>query len=499
MNTPLRRIIPIVLLIAGVVIGMAAQRYWGALPVTAERQGTPAGKILFYRHPMNPSITSDKKLKDEMGMDYIPVYEGDGPVSSTAAGAGVISVAPQVIQTMGVRSARVTRSEPERIIDAVGYVGVDEDKIRREQVRVEGWVEKLHVNFAGGSVRKGDLLFELYAPKLVSTGQEYVHALSVGDLALQRAARERLARLGLGEAQIAALERTRHVPRLTGIYAQADGVVQNLAIRPGAYVEPGMETVTLADLSSVWILADVFGRQAEWVKPGAEAEARFADVPGKVWRGRVDYIYPDINAATRTLRVRLRFENPDRQLKSNMYASVLIKAGEPRTALHIPREALIRTGAGERVIVALGEGRFAPRAVATGIESGERVEIVSGLNEGDTVVTSGQFLLDSESSLQAGLARLSAPEQDSAGESSPRMTEPAHATGVVNEIHGAEVNISHEPVPSLNWPAMTMDFRIADGAAAALLKPGARVEFEFHEQDGEFVISKITPLAGAAP
>lgn len=403
MNTALRRTGAIVLLIAGVAIGMAVQRHWNGPSVSAQKQEA-AGKVLFYRHPMNPSVTSDKMLKDDMGMDYIPVYEDAGPAPSMA---GVISVAPQVTQTMGVRTAPVTRGALERTINTVGYVAVDEDKIRREHVRVEGWVEKLHVNFVGGSVRKGDLLFELYAPKLVSTGEEYLHALAADNPALQRAARERLARLGLSEAQIATLERTRRVSRLTGIYAQTGGVVQNLAIRPGAYVDPAMETVTLADLSSVWIVADVFGQQAGWVKAGAEAEARFADIPGRVWRGRVDYIYPDINAATRTVRARLRFENPDRQLKPNMYASVLIKAGEPRTALQIPREALIRTGAGERVIVALGEGRFAPRVVQPGAESGEQIEIMAGVDEGETVVTSGQFLIDSEASLKAALTRLS--------------------------------------------------------------------------------------------
>lgn len=394
------------LLIAGVLIGMVFQRYVdksAASPASSEK------KILFYRHPMNPAITSAKPLKDDMAMDYIPVY-ADEAAPPAMSEAGAVSIAPQMIQNMGVRTARVERGTLKRVIDTVGYVSVDENKIRRVQVRAEGWVENLRVNFVGQQVRKGELLFELYAPELVNAQQEYLSMLAIDNAPLQQAARQRLAALGVGEAQIAALEKTRRVPRLTGVYAQEDGVVQALAIRPGAYVESATETVVLADLSSVWVLADVFGQDAGQVHPGAEAAVNFAAIPGKTWQGNVDYIYPGIDSATRTLKVRLRLDNPDALLKPNMYASVRIGTGTPREVLSIPREALIQTGDGTRVIVALGDGKFAPRAVRAGMESGERVEIVGGLQEGEQVVTSGQFLIDSETSLRAGLKRLSAPD-----------------------------------------------------------------------------------------
>ncbi|MDO9372436.1 MAG: efflux RND transporter periplasmic adaptor subunit [Gammaproteobacteria bacterium] len=394
------------LLIAGVLIGITLQRH---VDTSATTPAHAEKKILLYRHPMNPAVTSAKPLKDEMGMDYIPVYADDAAPPPMGE-AGAVSIAPQMIQNMGVRTARVERGALKRIIDSVGYVSVDENKIRRVQVRTEGWVESLHVNFVGQQVRKGDLLFELYAPRLVNAQQEYLAMLAMDNAPLQQAARQRLAALGVGEAQIAALEKTRRVPRLTGVYAQEDGVVQALAVRPGAYVEPATETVVLADLSSVWVLADVFGSDAAQVQPGAEAAANFAAIPGKTWQGSVDYIYPGIDSATRTLKVRLRFDNPAALLKPNMYASVRIGTGAPRAVLSIPREALIQTGDGARVIVALGEGKFAPRAVRAGMESGERVEIVAGLREGEQVVTSGQFLIDSETSLKAGLQRLSAPD-----------------------------------------------------------------------------------------
>lgn len=398
------------LLIAGVLIGMMLQYYVDmSATSTAMGGGHADKKILFYRHPMNPAVTADKPLKDEMGMDYIPEY-ADEAAPPAMGEAGAVSIAPQMIQNMGVRTAHVERGVLKRIIDTVGYVSVDENKIRRVHIRTEGWVENLNVNFAGQNVRKGDILFELYAPKLVNAQQEYLAMLAIDNAPLQHAARQRLAALGVGEAQIVALEKMRRVPRLTGVYAQEDGVVQSLAIRPGAYVESATEAVVLADLSSVWVLADVFGQDAEQVHLGAEAAANFAAIPGKTWQGSVDYIYPGIDSATRTLKVRLRLDNPAALLKPNMYASVRIGTGAPREALSIPREALIRTGDGARVIVALGEGKFVPRTVRAGMESGERVEIVEGLKEGEQVVTSGQFLIDSETSLRAGLQRLSAPD-----------------------------------------------------------------------------------------
>lgn len=496
MSTALRWSLSLLLLLAGVAVGVAVQHYGVLWPAADHAAVATDKKIAFYRHPMNPAITADTPRKDAMGMDYIAVYAGDAAAMPAADGAGTVTISPAMVQNMGVRTAQVQRSALDRRIDGVGYVGIDEDKIRREHVRVEGWVERLHVNFVGQQVRKGGLLFELYAPRLVSASHEYVQALSVDNPVLQRAARERLVTLGLGPGQLKALEQTRQVPRLSAVYAQQDGVVQSLNIRPGVYVDPALEVMALADLGSVWMLVDVFGQQAGGVQPGATAEARFDDLPGKVWHGRVDYLYPDVNAATRTHRVRLRFDNPGLQLKPNMYASVRIKAGATQATLHMPSAALIRTGAGERVIVALGDGKFAQRAVVAGMESGGQVEIIDGLAPGETVVTSGQFLLDSEASLTAGLARLSAPD---AAKSMSAAKKTAHATGVVNAIDGDTINISHAPVPDINWPAMTMDFRRVDGAAAVPLQPGARIAFELREEDGEFVISNITPVPGAAP
>ncbi|MCL4316014.1 MAG: efflux RND transporter periplasmic adaptor subunit [Gammaproteobacteria bacterium] len=390
------------LLLTGVVAGVLVQRYVASITMSSpEEMGDK--KVLFYRHPMNPSITSDKPAKDEMDMDYIPVYEGE----ETGADVPAVSISPQVVNNMGVRTARVERVPFAQTINGVGYISVDEGRLQHVHVRSEGWVEGVRVKFAGQRVRAGEILFEIYAPKLLSTQQEYLQALAAGDPMLRRAARTRLKALGVAEAEIRQLETTRKTRRAVSFYAPADGVVTALNIRRGMYLEPDTEAVTLADLSSVWVQVEVFPQQAALLSVGQEAEVRSADVPGKSWRGKVEYLYPDIDPVTRTLKARLRFNNPDEILKPNMYAEVRIAAGAAREALTIPREALIRTGAEQRVIVVLGAGKFEPRVVQAGAESGERIEIIVGLDEGETVVTSGQFLIDSEASLKAALTRLS--------------------------------------------------------------------------------------------
>lgn len=491
MNTFLRWSLALLLLLAGVAVGVAVQHAGWLGSSASDAEMATDKKIVFYRHPMNPAITADQPLKDDMGMDYIPVYEG-GDTPATVS--GTVTVSSAMMQNMAVRTAQVQRSALVRSVEGVGYVSLDEDTLRREHVRVEGWVERLHVNFVGQQVRKGELLFDLYAPKLVSASQEYVQALSVDNPMLQRAARERLLTLGLSTGQIAGLERSRQVPRLSAVYAQHAGIVQALNIRPGVYVEPGMEVLALADLSSVWLLVDVFGQQASSIKSGVTAEIRFDDFPGKLWQGEVDYVYPDVTGATRTLKVRLRLANPDLQLKPNMYASVRFKAGATRAALQIPGAALIRTGAGERVIVALGEGKFAQRTVVAGVEAGDQVEIIDGLTEGETVVTSGQFLIDSEASLTASLERLSSPE---AAAPTVAAKKTAHASGVINAIDGDTINISHPPIAEFNWPAMTMDFRL--NGDAAVLQPGMQIRFDLHHDNGDYVVENVTPYSGAAP
>lgn len=353
-----------------------------------------------YVCPMHPDVidTDPNAICPICGMDLVPLEAGGE--------AGVVKLTPTVINSLGVRTSKVKRRTLYRRIDSVGYINVNETNLRSISLRTDGWVEHLLVKTEGERVVKGQLLLEIYSPKLVNAQEEYRQAKQHNNGGLLSASKERLRALGVSDEQIETLDQTGVVESLVKVYAPQSGVVSKLTVREGAYVKPSQAIINLVDLSSVWLMVDVFERQADWVKVGQRAEATLPFMPGKSWEGAVEYVYPSLDASTRSLKVRLRFDNMDEALKPNMYADVTIYAKPKRKTLAIPREALIRTGKEKRVIVALGEGKFIPMPVSVGVEAGDKVEILKGLNEGDEVVVSSQFLIDSESSLKASLARM---------------------------------------------------------------------------------------------
>ena len=370
-------------------------------PATTTAEENGEGKILYWVAPMDANYRRDKPGKSPMGMDLVPVYadgeEGDG---------SSVTIAPEVVQNLGVRTAVAERSRLWRGIDTVGYVDYDESKVSHIHLRTEGWIEDLVVQSEGERVTKGQLLFNLYSPELVNAQEEFVQALKLGNQGLTRASRSRLAALGIPASRISRLEKDRKPSQTIPVYAPQDGVVASLAVRDGMYVKPATRVMSLADLSSVWLLAEIFERQADWVRVGQNAEVSLNFLPGRNWEGTVEYIYPSLDPTTRTLKARLRFANPDEALKPNMYANVKIYGGPKEDVIVIPIEALIRTGREERVVIALGEGRFESRTVSAGIESGEWIEILEGLEPGEDIVVSGQFLIDSEASLKASMRRM---------------------------------------------------------------------------------------------
>jgi Cu(I)/Ag(I) efflux system membrane fusion protein len=451
--------------------------------VAVESQGSAPGgerKPLYYRHPHNPNVIADEPMKDEMGMDYVPVYEDSGGVP--------VQISPRVRQNMGVRTAEVEKTELRRRINTVGYVDFDETRLSHIHLRTDGWIERLAVKSEGERVSRGDVLFELYSPTLVNAQEEYLQALSGSSRALVAASRERLVALGVSGGQIKTLANTRRVQQMLNIYAPQNGIVASLNVREGMFVKPATEVMMLADLSSVWLLAEVFESQADWVRLGAPAKVRLSYLPGREWAGDVEYIYPSLDRTTRTLKVRLRFDNPEEELKPNMFADVTIQGGAKREVVVIPREALIRTGEEERVILDMGEGSFQPRKVVAGIEVGNWVEIREGLREGDTVVTSGQFLIDSEASLQASVRRMGEPAS-----SVSVRTETVTGTGVLKALLPEEhrVNMHHDPIEAIGWSAMTMDFRIKEGVNLEGLRPEDSVMFQLEQTTNGYVISSI--------
>ncbi|MDS4027965.1 MAG: efflux RND transporter periplasmic adaptor subunit [Candidatus Contendobacter sp.] len=492
MKTFLAAFIALLLFGAGVLLAPRLQPLLTHLgpaaptPAVSTATATDERKPVKYRHPMNPTIFSDTPAKDDMGMDYIPVY-ADG--EERTAGPG-FAIAPEVVNNLGVRTAPVERSDLSRRIETVGYIDYDERALSHVHLRASGWVENLKVRTLGERVRKGDLLLEVYAPDLVNAQKEYLQALGGILESLKVSARDRLLALGVPESQIQQVEKERRVPQLTAVYARQDGIVSALNIRQGMYVTPEMELMTLADVSTVWIKAEVFEQQAGWLAVGQKAEVRLPHAPGETWEGTVEYLYPDVDVKTRAVRARLRFPNPNERLKFNMFADVVIHATPRAKVLNIPREALIRTKTEQRVIVDLGEGQFEARPVTVGIEAGDRVEIRSGLKEGDRVVISAQFLLDSESNVRASLQRLTAP-----------LKPEIWVEGLVNAVETGSraLNVTHAPIPELNWPTMTMDFPVADGVKLEQLKPDSKARFRIREgKDGRYEIDAIEP-AGTRP
>jgi Cu(I)/Ag(I) efflux system membrane fusion protein len=445
-------------------------------------------EVLYWVAPMDPNYRRDKPGKSPMGMDLIPFYAGDDASGST------VTISPTVVQNLGVRTVKSEKTRLWRGIDTVGYVDYDESKVSHIHLRTEGWIEKLTVESEGERVKKDEFLFDVYSPLLVSAQEELVTAIATGNKSLIRASKERLSALGISDKQIRQLEKSRKVKQIISVYAPQDGVVSKFPVRDGMFVKPTQSVMTLADLSSVWLLAEVFERQAEWVEVGQPAEVRLSYIPGRVWEGKVEYIYPTLDPKTRTLKVRLRFDNPDEKLKPNMYANVKIFGGAKEDTIVIPLEALIRTGREERVIIALGDGRFEARPVKAGIESGEYVEILEGIDAGESVVTSAQFLIDSEASMRASLNRMS-DDQNGDG-SDMTQDEPSKivsGTGVIQSIMADEnkINLQHEAIEDLGWPAMTMDFSVADGVDLSQLAVNETVMFQLEERDDKYLVTSI--------
>jgi len=450
-------------------------------------------KILYWVAPMDPNFRQEGPGKSPMGMDLVPFYE-------EGTDDNAVTISPTIVQNLGVRTAQVEVGKLWKRVDSVGYVDFDENLISHVHLRTEGWIEKLAVKSEGERVKKGELLFELYSPTLVNAQDEYLQARRSKNRRLINASYERLRALGVGKGQINRIKKTGKAEQLIKVRASQDGIVSKLNAREGMFVKPRMEVMTLADLSTIWIQVEIFEREAEWVQVDKPAEITLSYLPGRKWEGKVEYVYPSLDPRTRTLRARLKFDNPDESLKPNMFANVTIFGGATQEMVSIPTEALIRTGDSERVIISLGEGRFAPRNVVSGIESGDRIQIIEGLNDSEYVVTSSQFLLDSEASIKASLNRMSEPAP--ASEKGMEMTDDTMKAdskmvtgkGVVRDVMGeGKINLSHDPIQALGWPSMTMDFKLADGVSTKDLKPGMAVEFDLMEKDDVYMIDSIRP------
>jgi len=482
-NMSIFALVVVVAFAAGVLVG---PRFSGLSPGDSadSEQASPEKKVLYWVAPMDPNFKRDKPGKSPMGMDLVPVYEND------VSGDDAVTISPAVENNLGVRTEKAIVRPLWRRIEATGYVGFDETHISHINTRVSGWVISLKVDSEGESVSEGDLLFEFYSPELVNAQKEYLQALRRGGEKLRAGAEDKLAALGMIPSEIRLLEKRGTASENIKIVAPQDGVITLLSVREGMYVQPNSPIMSLADLSTVWLQAEVFESQADWVAAGQAAEATLDYLPGTVFSGQVDFVYPVLDPVTRTLKVRLRFENPDERLKPNMYARVSIYGRLKPNALSIPREALIPAPGNDRVVVAMGDGKFHVQEVLTGLESGEFVEILAGISEGDEIVASSQFLIDSEASLAGSIKRLESvdhlPEQRELGA--------VFASGRVDEVDAAQkrIRVSHGPIDELAWPSMTMVFDVRPAVNLTRLKVGQDIRFALvQEQAGEYVVEQI--------
>ena len=429
-----------VLIVAAAAGGFFAAQYFapvaGATPTG--NAGTQEREIAYWQAPMDPSFRSDKPGKSPMGMDLIPVYADDQGSSDEPS----VRINPAVVNNIGVRTELVMRSHVAHGIETLGTIRPDDELRSDIHTRTEGWVERLYVESEGENVRKGQILFEIYAPSLVTAQSEYLQTVKIGRESFIRAGEERLRSLGMTEGQIKRLRKSGEVKRRVAVYAPHDGFVMDLMVREGMFLKPSNTAMQLADLTHVWLIADVFENQSADLEVGQKAVMTLAAYPGEEWQGVVDYIYPTAVSETRTVRVRARFSNEDGRLKPNMFARVSIMDETTKPVVSIPASALIRTSKGDRVILALGEGRFRPARVVAGTEARGKVEILKGLNSGERIVTSGQFLIDSEASLDPALLRLSAPNGDEMGEMDMNMVGEGNmeegALALENKVEGSD-------------------------------------------------------------
>jgi len=491
MNTSIRVLVS---LLVGIAIGGVAM--WKGLPLLtgqhelgAEGQMTDAAgggekKPLYWVAPMDPNYRRDKPGKSPMGMDLIPVYEEEA--GGEGAGPGTVKISPDVVNNLGVRTAIAERKQLHTTIKTVGFIQYDEDRLIHIHPRVEGWIETLYIKASGDPVRKGQPLYDLYSPELVNGQEDLVLALERNVSKLAMAAEEHLTSLRVSKEAIRQLKRNRQVKQTVTFYAPENGIVDNLQVRQGFFVKPGSTIMSIGNLSQVWVEAEIFERQADLVKEGLPVIMSLDYLPGKEWQGKVDYVYPTLDPKTRTIRVRLRFENSDYLLKPNMFAQVVIEADSAGKTLLVPKEAVIRTGNTNRVVLALGDGRFKSINVKVGQFDDQNAEILSGLSEGEKVVTSAQFLIDSESSKTSDFKRMHHED------TSVPATVWVKAT--INTLMADKrmVNLTHEAISQWKWPEMTMDFKVAESVDFAQLKKGMSLPVELTRiQDNQYEITNI--------
>lgn len=447
----------------------------------------PGGrKILYWYDPMVPSQHFDKPGKSPfMDMELVPKYADEA-----ASGEPGVSIDPARTQSLGLRIAEARTGTLGSALTATGTVEFNERDVAIVQARTGGFVQRVYARAPGDVIGKGAPLADILVPEWAGAQTEYLAVRRIGDAGLSRAARQRLLLLGMPPGTVATVERSGRPHNVTTISTPTGGTIKTLGVRAGMTVTSGQTLAEINGLGTVWLNAAVPEAMAGRLRPGESATATLAAYPGERFTGRVAAILPSVAAESRTLTVRIELPNRGGRLRPGMFASVDF-GGTARPALLVPSEAVIRTGKRTLVMLAPPQGRYRPAEVQTGAEAGGQTEILAGLAVGEKVVASGQFLIDSEASLSGIEARpitatTSAPRAEASRQGVYR------SNGRIESIAGDRITLSHEPVPALKWPAMTMTFRLGEPALARGFKKGDRVVFSFDQAAEGPVVRTLT-------
>lgn len=471
-------------------------------PLSAQSSDEP----LYWVAPMDANYRRDGPGKSPMGMDLVPVYaddiEGDSP--------GTVKIDPVVVNNIGVKTTQIVDRPKTQTIKAFGKVHYAQDRVLHVHPRIEGWVERLYARTVGEYIEKGAPLYALYSPELVNAQEELIIALNQNNRNLIRAAKSRLAALEMPNKLIEQVVKDKQVLREVTFFAQQSGFVTELKIQEGFFVKPIDTMLAISPLEKVWVIADVFAKHASKIEVGQPATIESDYLAGDIITSQVEYIYPNLAPQKNTLQVRFLLDNPDFILKPQMFVNVAIQTGNnmdvsTNTALMVLKDAVIQTGEQDRVVLALGEGKFKSVEVQLGNYFDEYLEVLDGLLEGDRVVSSAQFLLDSESSIHSDFKRMEAPENND-GMQVPSMqmdtedndeTLSAWTNAVINDLMADErmLNLSHGPLDAFNMMGMTMNFMVADSIDMSTLQAGASLHIHVIRNDsGMFEVIELHVL-----
>jgi Cu(I)/Ag(I) efflux system membrane fusion protein len=449
------------------------------------------GKVLYWYDPMVPSQHFDKPGKSPfMDMQLVARYAND-----SGGDAPGVQIDPARLQSLGIRLASVERGDFAENFTAAGTLDFNGRDVAIVQARAAGFVQKVYGRAPGDTIGAGAPIADILVPSWGGAQSEYLAVKQTHDAGLEAAARQRLILLGMPTGLIDNVARTGRISNVVTVTTPVGGAIQTLDVRQGMTVSMGQTLAQVSGLATVWLTAAVPEAQAGHIKVGQSVTADLTAFPGETFTGRVSAILPTAQAESRTLSVRVDLPNSGGRLRPGMFASVHLN-GASTSALFVPSEALIRTGKRTIVMVAAGNGRFMPAEVQVGRENGDRTEILAGLNEGDKVVASGQFLIDSEASLAGINAR---PLNGVSSVSPASSSAPAllHTRGVIEQLTGNSITLSHEPVPAIGWPAMTMTFKLDPPTLAKGLKVGDHVAFGFVQNPDGPAIKMVQPIAGA--